>query len=166
MKQLALPTLEVNYKRCANCGNTKPWSAFSSQDRKEFRPCSYCRKCQRAYCKAHYRRNRVAHNKGRHQRKRGERRASQEFIWKYLETHECIDCGERDIVVLEFDHVTGTKETEISILVARGSTKEHIQRELAKCVVRCANCHRRKTAAQFNWKVARRSGAESSVHGR
>jgi hypothetical protein len=153
-------------KRCPNCGMTKPWSAFSSQQLDEFRPCSYCRKCQRAYCKAHYRRNREQHNKGRYQRARGERKEKREFIWRYLETHPCVDCGERDIVVLEFDHVTGTKEREISTLVGTNASREQLDRELAKCVVRCANCHRRKTAIQLGWKVAQRRDAELNTHGR
>jgi hypothetical protein len=27
-----------------------------------------------------------------------------------------------------------------------------MEKEIAKCVVRCCNCHRRKTAQQLNWK--------------
>jgi hypothetical protein len=160
MKQLKLPVLEIQYKRCPNCGHIKPWSEFSSRQTGEFLPVSYCRRCQRAYCKDHYRKNRGAHNLGRHVRARGERKAMREFLWQYLEAHPCIDCGERDIVVLEFDHVKGQKEGDISVMVGRGASRERLQREIDKCVVRCANCHRRKTAAQLNWKVATRSSAE------
>jgi hypothetical protein len=161
-----LPTLEIPHKRCPNCGVTKPWSAFSSQHLREFRPSSYCRKCQRAYCKAHYRRNRDLHNSGRYQRAKRERRQKREYIWRYLDNHPCVDCGEADIVVLEFDHVTGTKDGEISTLVASNASYERLVRELAKCVVRCANCHRRKTATQFSWKVAQRYDTELPEHGR
>jgi hypothetical protein len=155
-----LPTLEIPHKRCPNCGINKPWSAYSSQLLKEFRPSSYCRKCQRAYCKAHYRRNRELHNTGRYQRAKRERRQKREYIWNYLDAHPCIDCGEADIVVLEFDHVTGKKDRDVSVLVGTNATQEHLEREVAKCVVRCANCHRRKTALQFGWKVAKRNNKE------
>src|SRR5579862_3741920 len=127
---LALPTLDINFKICSSCGKSKPWSAYSSQSAKEFRPCSYCRRCQRAYCKEHYRRNRDAHNRGRYMRARGERKAIREFLWRYLEMHGCMDCGERDIVVLEFDHVSGKKEAEVSVMAARGATRERLEKEI------------------------------------
>ena len=161
-----LPALDIQTKLCPNCGKTKAWSAFSSRLVGEFRPVSYCRTCQRAYCKAHYRRNREKHNAGRYRRRRGERAANREFVWRYLESHPCVDCGESDIVVLEFDHVRGNKEGEISIMVGRGVSHDQLLQELAKCVVRCANCHRRKTALQLDWKVAQRSAGESSIDGR
>ena len=163
---MQLPALDMHTKRCPNCGMTKPWSAYSSQHLSEFRPSSYCQKCQRAYCKAHYRRNREQHNKGRHNRAKGERKEKRELIWRYLEAHPCVDCGERDIVVLEFDHVTGEKDREISVLVGSNASRERLECELTKCEVRCANCHRRKTAIQLGWKVAKRRDAESIIHGR
>jgi hypothetical protein len=71
-----------------------------------------------------------------------------ERIYAYLQSHPCVDCGERDPVVLEFDHVRGEKTYEISTLSWRQVSWERILEEIAKCEVRCANCHRRKTAKQ------------------
>lgn len=59
-------------------------------------------------------------------------------------------CGETDPVVLDFDHLRDKKEN-ISWLVCHGAKLEIITEEIAKCEVRCANCHRRKTAKQFDW---------------
>ncbi len=73
------------------------------------------------------------------------------FVWGYLQSHPCIDCGEADPMVLDFDHVTGTKVANVSSLVANGYSLSAVKREIAKCVVRCANCHRRRTAQQFGW---------------
>lgn len=75
---------------------------------------------------------------------------NKQFIYEYLLSHHCIDCGEKDPVVLEFDHVRGTKIGSISDLSARNGL-EKIQKEMEKCDIRCANCHRRKTAKQFNY---------------
>jgi len=65
--------------------------------------------------------------------------------------HPCIDCGESDIRVLEFDHVRGEKKANIGDMAGANIAWQRIEAELAKCVVRCANCHRRKTASDFGW---------------
>jgi len=57
-----------------------------------------------------------------------------------------VDCGEGDQVVLDFDHVKAPKSANVSALVAGGYEWSVIAAEIAKCVVRCANCHRRHEA--------------------
>lgn len=73
------------------------------------------------------------------------------LVWTHLTTHPCVDCGESDPIVLEFDHVRGVKTKVISLLIGDGSSVKWIREEIAKCEVRCANCHRRKTAKDWNW---------------
>lgn len=71
---------------------------------------------------------------------------------EYLKNHPCIDCGESDPIVLEFDHL-GDKKYNIGTAVS-GSHRswELILQEIQKCEVRCANCHRKKTAERAgNW---------------
>lgn len=53
----------------------------------------------------------------------------------------CVDCGKSDIRVLEFDHVRGDKVDSITSMVRRGLSVEVLVEEIAKCEVRCANCH-------------------------
>lgn len=54
----------------------------------------------------------------------------------------CYDCGYREYAVaLHFDHVSGKKDFNICNAKSISSAK----REIAKCVVRCANCHSVKT---------------------
>ena len=56
------------------------------------------------------------------------------------------------MVVLDFDHVRGTKKRSIGVMVCSGAVSlETLQEEIAKCDVRCANCHRIKTMAQFGY---------------
>jgi len=68
----------------------------------------------------------------------------------------CADCGIRDPRVLDFDHVEGAKHYEVSFLTSGAYSLESILREINKCVVRCANCHRIVT-----WE--RRQKRKSSV---
>jgi hypothetical protein len=63
----------------------------------------------------------------------------------YLLDHPCVDCSERDIRVLEYDHVRGTKQAELHYLISRGASRQRIEAERAKCEVRCCNCHRRRS---------------------
>lgn len=64
------------------------------------------------------------------------------FFSRYLREHPCVDCGESNLCVLEFDHVRGEK-----LFNVRGHTSKNlhqIEEEIKKCDVRCANCHSRR----------------------
>lgn len=67
---------------------------------------------------------------------------NREIVTKYLQNHPCVDCGNTDIRVLEFDHVKGQKLGNISHAVHQTWSKEKLLNEIAKCEVRCCNCHR------------------------
>lgn len=70
---------------------------------------------------------------------------NKKFIAEYLDKHPCVDCGEKDPVVLDFDHVRGKKVKNVADAVNHGWSLKRIKDEIAKCEVRCANCHRRAT---------------------
>jgi hypothetical protein len=72
------------------------------------------------------------------------------FVKDYLSKHPCIDCGNGNIVVLDFDHVTDTKIANISRMVANGASFKTLLKEVLKCEVRCANCHRIVTHRRRN----------------
>lgn len=74
----------------------------------------------------------------------------QNHVIKYLLEHPCVDCGEKDIVVLDFDHISEKKPT-INYMLARAFSIKKIDEEIKKCEVRCANCHQRKTALQLGF---------------
>jgi hypothetical protein len=69
---------------------------------------------------------------------------AQRFIAEYLSSHPCVDCGIRDIRVLEFDHVTG-KDHNVTKMANHGYSIQSIRSEISKCEVRCCNCHFIKT---------------------
>ena len=74
-------------------------------------------------------------------RKKAKKR-NRKFVESYLLSHPCIDCGNSDIRVLEFDHVRGEKLGNISHAVQRAWSIEKLKAEIDKCEVRCCNCHR------------------------
>ena len=63
----------------------------------------------------------------------------------YKIAHPCVDCGEVDIVVLQFDHLPGfTKSWNVGGYGRTMSLKKMLI-EIEKCEVVCANCHVRRT---------------------
>lgn len=88
------------------------------------------------------------------------RRRNREWIYQYLLAHPCVECGEGDPVVLEFDHVGDTKNAKVTDLLKNASIAR-IEKEIALCQVLCANCHRRVTAVRGGWYGAmRQSGID------
>ena len=73
------------------------------------------------------------------------RKITKDFVYDYLSKHPCVDCGEGDVVVLDFDHVKGEKVSDVSRLANVGARLWKLINEIDKCEVRCANCHRRVT---------------------
>ena len=134
---------------CARCHSEKPIEAFPIKDKTRGTRRSYCLPCCRDYGRQHYQRNKGAYlsrTRTRHARVRRDHRA---FIFEYLSSHPCIGCGINDPVVLEFDHRDpANKTTEVGHLI-HSASKIELQAEIAKCDVRCGNCHRRKTLLQF-----------------
>jgi len=69
---------------------------------------------------------------------------NKKFVDDYLASHPCVDCGEKDIDVLDFDHL-GNKLCNVRYMANSCWSVEMIKKEIEKCEVRCANCHRRIT---------------------
>lgn len=71
------------------------------------------------------------------------------FIIEYLETHPCVQCGETNILCLEFDHIDRkNKSSEVGKLLSQ--SKEILIAEIFKCQVLCSNCHQIKTHQEIN----------------
>jgi hypothetical protein len=59
----------------------------------------------------------------------------------------CADCGVRyPPVVMDLDHVRGEKVASVARMAADDASVDAIIAEIAKCEVRCSNCHRLKHA--------------------
>ena len=137
---------------CCMCREDKPPEAFAFRSLATGELQSHCRECHAAYRRQHYLDNKpvyIAREIARIKRFREQNRV---LLFEYLSTHQCIDCGETDVLVLDFDHRDpATKTREVAYIAARKPWK-FVEAEIAKCDVRCVNCHRRRTAEQFSWK--------------
>ena len=141
-------------KICHDCQQVKPLSDFNKNACKRDGLQTTCRACQRKRSRTYYVRNRKRMVRQIIAARARRRRALQMFVLDYLALHPCVDCGEADVLVLDFDHVRGTKEIGIADIIVRERPLALLKAEIAKCDVRCANCHRRKTMREreaYRW---------------
>jgi hypothetical protein len=144
--------MENAVKICTKCRQNKDLTLFPARKRASDGRASWCKACFKENWEERYSQNhqfyRNSHN--RSQNKRREENARK--VFDFLAQNSCQICGESDPVVLEFDHRNGLeKSASISNLI-RDASWETIESEIRKCDVLCANCHRRKSAAQFGYK--------------
>ena len=79
---------------------------------------------------------------------RDRRQEVRDAVLIYKAENGCVDCGEDDPVVLDCHHKDpGTKEHCIGNMIGGNWSLGAVLAELKKCIVLCANCHRRRHAA-------------------
>lgn len=152
--------MEGHVKHCRKCDATKPLEEFALRSNVADGRQSSCKACVKIQNAAYYKAT-PEKNAARKAGKAVARMKAMNFVWDYYSSHPCIDCGESDPVVLEFDHVRGVKFKNISSLIDMGMSLARIEDEIAKCDVRCANCHRRKTAIRGGWYRSIRGSNQS-----
>lgn len=146
------------FKRCGNCKKFKLKKKFSKNRAKKDGLQPKCKICTNNY----HRNNWYPKNKIKHMArvKKNKYKTRQINYKRVVEEHfikGCFDCGEKDIRVLEFDHVRGVKKRlgkrtdGVSTLVRGGYSWLTIKKEIDKCEVRCRNCHKKKTWKEQNY---------------
>lgn len=69
------------------------------------------------------------------------------WLLDYLSDKCCVDCGEKNPVCLDFHHLDpSTKEGTVSRMINEFRSLTSILLEIQKCVIVCANCHRKRHA--------------------
>lgn len=134
-------------KICNTCHEEKPLEAFSM--RKNGSHVARCKACHNAYVRQNYANNREKYAEKNRRDGPKYRERNRRYMTDYLRTHPCVDCGETDIEVLEFDHIiplSGKRVTNMN-----GTSLAKLQEEIDRCEVRCANCHTRRTRRQMGW---------------
>tara|TARA_R100000234_G_C5001769_1_gene180629 strand:+ start:2952 stop:3314 length:363 start_codon:yes stop_codon:yes gene_type:complete len=107
-------------------------------------------KDQAAAAKRHYEANKQKIKDRSKKRNREQRKKNKEYIAFVKSMLSCVDCGEDNPVLLDFDHVRGEKKSNISDMANQSYSIETIQKEIDKCEPRCANCHRAITHKRRN----------------
>lgn len=139
----------MTQKFCKKCNTTKNIEHFGVNKSKKDGRQSNCLECRNKYMKKWY----SEHPELQLHRVQGAREQvlldNRKKILEYYSSHPCVDCGDDRPAVLEFDHVRGKKRYNVSKMMTY--SWKTILVEIAKCEVRCANCHRIKTAERAGW---------------
>lgn len=133
-------------RRCSRCRLEVPLELFNRMGEGYQ---WYCRSCFAKYFQARGDLHRTQSGAAKLARVR----ALRTHVLSYLLEHPCVDCGERDPVILEFDHIR-EKTAGIAALVAAGVKLDLVNDEISRCEVVCVNCHRRRTARRARWRRA------------
>ena len=101
-----------------------------------------CKKCRKDYYKKYYQNNKKRCISKVSKRKKKLR----DWLTEFKSKKSCIDCKQvfECPEVLEFDHTGTDKRANVSSLTTKVS-QEILEKEIAKCELVCANCHRIRT---------------------
>lgn len=135
-------------KTCTRCKQEKNIEEFKFRYKAEGIRQPACHECSRAINRDHYNRNKLPYLERTRAQNKVKKEENRKQKHQYLTEHPCVNCGESDPVVLDFDHVERSNKKHNIAKMMCGYPWCTILLEIAKCQVLCANCHRRKTWAE------------------
>lgn len=124
-------------KVCTHCDRELPVDCFSHKTPTRLN--SWCKDCQKQRSKEWYQNNKARHIENIV-------RNTADFsstVMEWKKQQQCFLCNENYTACLEFHHLESeTKEAIISNLMRCNSWTRLVD-ELNKCIILCANCHRK-----------------------
>lgn len=138
-------------KQCNRCSESKPLDDFCVRSKSKDGRQPWCKECSTKRFKEYYRDDPKAY---RDRAKKIQKEAS-DALTELKDNQPCMDCGVRyPYYVLEYDHCDPrTKEGNLKEMCSNG--KATLLREVAKCDLVCANCHRLRTHKDLPTKWSR-----------
>ena len=137
-------------KKCNKCQELKGEREFSKKASATNGLQCYCKICASKVVCGHYANNPVYKQKIKDNFK-ARKQVNRIKMYKYMLQHPCIDCGESNPIVLDFDHRNLKEKKYLVSTLARMSVAwETVEDEIKKCDMRCSNCHRKRSSKQFN----------------
>lgn len=146
----------MEQKTCPKCSENKELSEFHKNKKRGSQ--TYCKSCRKEMDKFLWKKRSENTEKMIHKKQYSlcRKETIRRFLFNYLLEHPCVDCGNKDPIVLNFDHLRD-KKFNISIASGGKISLDSLKEEIEKCEIRCANCHTRKTAKDFNYYTYRYS---------
>lgn len=138
----------MNLKKCTKCKEEKLLQEYSW--RKYLKTLmSCCKNCANEYAKKRYKKDPIAQKIRVYKTQRGLRKRNRDYIID-AKKKACTDCKiTYPTYVMDLDHLPGTNKRFALSKMSRTYSLKEIQKEIDKCEVVCANCHRERTNNRY-----------------
>lgn len=132
---------QVTKKLCKDCNRDLDVKYFGVKNQKTGALQTYCKPCQATRSSLHYKANRSSYYA------RNERRMRENILYlEKFKSNPCIDCKQvYPSKVMDMHHRDGEEKEALISQLVRKTTLPRLIRELEKCDLLCANCHRLRT---------------------
>lgn len=138
--------------RCSKCDNP-------AIVKKNGKSSGFCIDCKKEYGRRHYEENKASYVTRAKSRNREVKVLNRSIITE-AKSRPCADCGNRfPTYVMDFDHIRGKKKGNIGSCGGGWATST-LRKEIEKCDVVCANCHRERT---YQRHIRRSSNGRASA---
>ena len=127
-------------KQCSKCGEEKELEGYSFKNKAKGWRRSSCKQCSRIAFRKFYKENKEYYSL----KNKKYREQYRNWLNEIKLGLSCVECGESHVATLDFHHKAGSKK-DFNIARSRslGQDKTVTLNEIKKCVVLCANCHRK-----------------------
>lgn len=137
-------------KVCCRCEKDLDINEYPFRNKEKNIRHSACKVCWKDIRKESYNKNKDNTLK----RNRRNRKKARNWYNEYKTKLKCDNCEENHPACLDFHHTNVTdKKVEVSKLINTTISIESIIREIEKCIVLCANCHRKLHYNEKNGSV-------------
>lgn len=127
-------------KICTRCGVEKPLTEFNFKNKEQGKYQSQCKECQRENARKNYYQKYKYTSVERYKRNRKIHRQRVKQYLDEIRAKGCIICGENCPCCIDFHHL---REKTFNLAEAKEKSRISTEEELQKCVLLCANCHRK-----------------------
>lgn len=123
---------------CNKCKIQKDWSEFGWRNKQQQVRHYTCKNCVKETSLAHY-----SNNKQKYiNRALNVTKVATDYVKELRQRSKCSICPESAPECLDFHHLESQeKDNAVSMMLHLGI--ERVQREINKCIILCANCHRK-----------------------
>lgn len=158
----------ISMKVCTVCGKFKPETDYYFKNKYANKLHSQCKVCysekRKLFWEDHYGKYGNGYRKRAMERNKKLKTQTKKLLLSHLANKSCEDCGNDDIRVLEFHHLDPSSK---AFSIAKGMANTYswvkILREIDKCQILCANCHKIKTAEEQGWYKALQKPTKNGI---